>query len=229
MNNKEAEYQKLVARRKAHKFNDPELLNPSEIEDGIYDTNHLNAWATWFGNLNAQILLIGQDFSDEKYFVDNKGIDNPKSETNRLLTSLFAEIGFDLSNPKTPLYLTNSVLGIKKDGMNAPIKSEWYLDTANEFIKPLIEIIKPKVVIAMSEAAYKTIRAIYPDKKLPNKSLKELMKLNPFVIDDNLQVFVVYHCSRNGQRTQKLEQQKEDWQRIKPYIDKLQNGTKKNK
>jgi len=220
---KKVKFEKLVAKRKEFKFSDPELVNPSQIEGGMYDKeNYLNPWDKWHGNLDAKILLIGQDWGSEEYYRNLKGEydkDVTTNLTNANLRKLFKEIGFDNidENHDIPLFFTNAVLGMKKGKMDKQVKEKWYLETANEFIKPLINIVNPEIIIAMGEAAYKTIAEIY---ELRVKPLKEIVGKKPIDLSDGKKLFVVFHCSpRSCQMNRSLDLQKEDWRKIKEYID----------
>ena len=219
---KKVKFEKLVAKRKEFKFSDPELVNPSQIEGGMYDKeNYLNPWDKWHGNLDAKILLIGQDWGSEEYYRNLKGEydkDVTTNLTNANLRKLFKEIGFDNidENHDIPLFFTNAVLGMKKGKMDKQVKEKWYLETANEFIKPLINIVNPEIIIAMGEAAYKTIAEIY---ELRVKPLKEITGKNPINLSDSKKLFVVYHCTPNCYLFRKMDLQKEDWRKIKEYID----------
>jgi len=213
-------YNHLVDNRKKYRYADTEILNPSELT--IANDEHLNAWGYWHGNLNAEILLIGQDFGDCDYYLNNDGKDNPTNVTNLRLASLFGELGIDLGQSNAPnslekLYFTNAVLGVKKGGMAAPIKKEWYLDTAKKFIKPLIEIIEPKIIIAMGSKAYEVVSIIY---SLDLKPLKNIVDTNPISLQDNKKLFVVYHCSGLGIANRAFNIQRDDWQKIKLCLDK---------
>jgi hypothetical protein len=79
------------------------ILHPFKIDARFKNQNVLNPWELWYGNLDAEILVIGQDFSDEKYFIDNlnsnwqKEIDSP---TNKTLQSLFKNLGYEIDLPK---------------------------------------------------------------------------------------------------------------------------------
>ena len=218
MKSKDELYRELVKKRKEYKFVDDALLNPSEIEGGIFDSEHLNPWSIWQGNLDAEILLIGQDWGGLDYFIENRGKDKKDNNTNWRLENLFQQINIEIGQPESPIpapvYLTNAVLGIKTGDMNASIKSNWYLDTSLLFIKPLIEIINPKIIIAMGNAACETIAKAY---NLKVKSLKYLIENNPLLLPDEKILYAVYHCSNNGTRTRKFEQQMEDWKRIKNF------------
>jgi len=220
---KEIFYKHLVDKRKQYEYNDTEIFNPSELN--IAFDEHLNAWAYWHGNLNADILLIGQDFGDYAYYFNNQGKDDPANATNVNLSCLFGELGIDIGESDDPntdakLYFTNAVLGVKKGGMTAPIKKAWYADTAKKFIKPLIQLIEPKTIIAMGAKAYEVVSIIY---NLDQKPIKEIVGANPILLDDNKRLFVVYHCSNLGIANRDFNSQRNDWRKIKHYLD--QNGS----
>ena len=221
-------YNQLVANRREYEFNSPDIVNPSNLS--ISNDIHLNAWGYWHGNLDADILLIGQDFGDIDYYKKYNGLDDPKNPTNKKLTLLFKELGINLGESNSPnldtkLYFTNAVLGAKvgqpsnqgqNGGMASPIKSkDWYADTAIKFIKPLIEIINPKIIITMGTTAYDTISIIY---KLDKKPLKELIDTNPIILSDKIKLFTVYHCSGLGLVSRNFDAQLGDWKRIKQLI-----------
>lgn len=216
---KEIFYKHLVDKRKQYEFKDSEILNPAKL-DLAFD-EHLNAWAYWHGNLNADILLIGQDFGDQDYYLNNKGKDEPRNATNVKLSCLFEEIGIDIGQTDDPntdakLYFTNAVLGAKKGGMAASIKKAWYVDTAKKLIKPLIQLIEPKIIIAMGSKAYEVVSIIYDLDQMP---MKEIVDANPILVDDNMKLFVVYHCSKLGIANRDFNLQKNDWRKIRQHLD----------
>lgn len=220
-------YNQLVAERKEYDYNSLDIINPSKLS--ISNDDHLNAWAYWHGDLDAEILLIGQDFGDTNYYKKFDGKDDPQNQTNKNLMLLFKELGIDIGQSDKPttakLYFTNAVLGAKvgeqstnqqKGGMAAPIKSkDWYSDTSIKFTKPLIDIINPKIIITMGTTAYNAVSIIY---RLEKKPLKELIVNNPIVLNDNKKLFAVYHCSGLGLINRNLETQLEDWKKIKQLI-----------
>ena len=77
MKRKEAAYRRLVEKRKSFQFE--KLLNPSEIEGGRYDCDHVEPWARWVGNLNAKIMLVGKDFGGKAFFYAFKAAATPKA------------------------------------------------------------------------------------------------------------------------------------------------------
>ena len=146
--NKVAKYAQLVAKRKTFQFSDG-LLNPADIEDGIYDQDHLGPWSGWQGNLDAKILLIGQDWSDIEYFLTNKGRERNENSTNMNLQKLFRLLGIDIGFPGqpnhiAPTFFTNAILGIKVEGkMAGKVTQAWARESTKAFLVPLLEIIQP--------------------------------------------------------------------------------------
>lgn len=208
-------YKQLVQKWKAYTFKTDDIVNPSMLN--IEHDEHLNAWAYWCGNLDADTILIGQDFGDAAYYINNKGKDEPGNPTNLNLQILFKQTGIELNdidedNSHLKLYFTNAVLGAKTTGgMAGQIKKEWYKDTARRFTKELIEIINPKSIIAMGSTALDALAIIY---NLQFKNMKEAVQQNPHKLPDNRTLYVVYHCSKLGQVNRKFEEQKEDWRKM---------------
>lgn len=88
-------YYKLVqARKNCHLCNG--LTNPSECNSGIYDSDQIGPWTLWQGNLDSKIMIIGQDWGDTKYFLENKGRDSNNNATNKTMIELFKLIGPDI-------------------------------------------------------------------------------------------------------------------------------------
>ncbi len=226
-NKKESLYISLVEKFKGFEgFSSSEILHPFKIDERFKDQNVLNPWELWYGNLDAEILVIGQDFSDEKYFIDNlnsnwqKEIDSP---TNKTLQSLLKNLGYEIDLPKNqivnkslPLFFTNAVLGIKKNGMTGAIKEKWYKETAKLFTKELIEIIQPKFIITLGKHSYNMMCIAYDinaEKLFKNVKLEQN-------INQNFQWFAVSHCSPTGRINRNLEKQHDDWKEMKQLMDK---------
>lgn len=214
--NKHILYNQLVQKRKAFRFFDG-LLNPSEIEGGKYDCEQIGAWSQWHGNLNAEIFLIGQDWGDIDYFVDNQGCDIDSNPTNRNIIELFKCVGIDIGIPSkpnvsTPVFFTNSILGIKVDGkMAGKISQSWARQCTDAFLKPLIDIINPRVIITLGTVAYGEVAYLYGLRKT---SLKKLLSESPEIQVNKKVICPRFHCGGLGLANRKLDDQKRDWLRI---------------
>ena len=67
-------YCELVQMRKEEQM-PPGLANPSEIANGRYDCDHLSPWAKWQGSLDAEIVLVGQDWAGWCFLLNKDKID----------------------------------------------------------------------------------------------------------------------------------------------------------
>lgn len=227
-------YQNLLARFKKHRFSTPELLNPHEIEN--FDFDVINPWELWQGSLDAEIMLIGQDFADSESLKNNLQEDWKKeksSATNYALINFFKILGYAIpeisydGTGKLPLFFTNAILGIKKSDiqhMSKPVKDIWIRES-REYLQELIDIVQPKHIIAMGKTAYKAVCSIYGIK--PAVGMKGVIGTK-ISLPDGKNLFVVQHCSPLGRVGRPLEIQTGDWKRIGKEITLSQQGSDSN-
>ncbi len=215
-------YNDLVEKRKRHIF--PEgLSNPVNLN---YDCSEIGAWTQWQGNLDAKILVIGQDWGDVNYFNDNKGKDRDDNPTNKNLKNLFCQLGFDIGLPnnpvKQPIFFTNAILGIKGDSqkkqMSGSVKTSWIKDSNDHFTKELISIIQPKIIITLGAMPLYAMKLLY-SKSISSEKLGILIDKNPIQLEKGIQLFAFYHCGGLGLANRKLENQLKDWQKAKSIIN----------
>jgi hypothetical protein len=77
-------YRNLVRARKACRACDG-LTNPSVCHDGVFDCDEMGAWSQWQGNLDTELMVIGQDWGDVAWFVRERGGSTNTSKTNTTL------------------------------------------------------------------------------------------------------------------------------------------------
>jgi uracil-DNA glycosylase len=106
-------------------------------------------------------------------------------------------------------------LGAKVGGMSKAIRSSWYSETAVKFTKPLIEIIEPKIIIALGSKAYDVVCRIYG---LKLKPMREIINQTPIQLPDRKKLFVVYHCSSLGIANRNFNKQLNDWRMMKSKL-----------
>lgn len=218
---KQSQYAALVEKRKKDPFF-PALLNPSQIENGRFDCPEIGAWSRWHNDLDAEIMLIGQDWGNKDYFTTNEGRDTDSNPTNKNLTALFRELGYELGSarPEKPfqkgLFFTNAILGIKEGDMSAPVSSKWVKHCNEHYTKSLIEIIQPKVIICLGMKAYEAMRLIYSD--LPIKPMAKLAEDSFPVEGGKIQIFPRFHCGGLGIRNRSFDKQQADWQKINAVL-----------
>jgi uracil-DNA glycosylase len=131
---------------------------------------------------------------------------------------LFAASGIKVGNidedgnKRLPLYFTNAILGAKTEGgMAGAVKRSWYKDTAEQFTKPLIDLVQPKVIVTMGAIAYDLVSMVYG---LPKQKMKDAIESGPKKLSDGMLWHVAAHCSGLGLVNRKFAQQQADWARM---------------
>lgn len=206
-------YGELVAQRKAcHRCSG--LINPSTRPD--LDSDQIGPWSRWQGNLEAEVLVVGQDWGDTRYYEKNKGrdrADNPTNETLRKLMEV-AGLHIDLPGPDTSglgvAFFTNAILCLKEGGMQAAVNPVWFENCGRLFLRPTIELVKPKIVITLGERAYRAVCGAYG---LRARGFRAAVEGEPEQLSDSGPLLLpVYHCGARILNTHRpFERQKQDW------------------
>jgi uracil-DNA glycosylase len=196
------------------------LINPAECANGLYDSDHIGPWSVWQGSLSASLMVVGQDWGDEQYFVANAGQDVANNPTNEMLRELLMGIGVEVAASDSHnasnhrVFFTNAVLCLKNGGMQAQMEKEWVLNCASRFLRPTIEVVKPRFVITLGEHAYRAVVYAYQMQRLGFKSAVE--DLTGFDLGNGTRLFPVYLCCRRIFNTHRpMAQQRQDWERIR--------------
>src|SRR5262245_13926362 len=90
----------------------PVSRTPSVCHGGDFDCDEIGAWSKWQGNLNAELMVVGQDWGDVGWFVRERGGSTSTSHTNKTLVKLLGSIGLNIELPRDSsgrgtLFLTN--------------------------------------------------------------------------------------------------------------------------
>lgn len=227
---KKNEYQNLIDKRKTCTLcQNNNFKNQSKTD---YDFDEIGNWTTWSNNLDADIMIVGQDYSDTFTFERDKGVIEVKelndtslaneytTVTNYYLRELTKLIGYDIGIPtkksNAKVFLTNSVLCLKHGEldqkarvMSKSIPISVYKKCGTEFLKPTIEIVQPRVIITLGATATKAVINAYSDyidnsKKLLASSFSTILKKKTIKIkNSNSIVFPVYHTGMLGQNNRK--------------------------
>jgi hypothetical protein len=86
----------------------------------------------WQGNLNAELVIVGQDWGDTRYFLTNRGREAARNPTNEILVKLLRSIGIEIAAPGAGTsgggrcFLTNAALRLKQGGLQAKVDPEWF-------------------------------------------------------------------------------------------------------
>lgn len=209
-------YRKIVPQRKECRLC-AGLINPAEVEAGLYDSDQIGPWSRWQGNLDASLLLVGQDWGDVSYFLSNRGFENPGNPTNKTLIDLLKSIGIDIGPPAAAhgqhvAFFTNAILCLKQGGLQAEVQKEWFTN-GSPLLRRQVEIVEPKVVVGLGEMAFGSILRSFGMKPPAFRSAVE--NHSGTLLPNGTIAFAVYHCGMRIQNTHRpLEQQFLDWRRI---------------
>jgi DNA polymerase len=210
------DYAELVSRRKACRACTG-LTNPSAVDDGAFDSNHVGPWSRWQGNLSADLMLVGQDWGDTRYFRRFRGLDDDNNPTNRTLMKLLQGIGIVIGPPSSAdndgqVFFTNAVLCLKEGGLQGPVQPAWFLNCA-PFLRRQIEIIAPKVVVTLGAHALLAVRQALQLR--PRGLASSVADTEGEILVGTTRLFAVYHCAaRVLNRHRKLDVQIQDWARV---------------
>ncbi len=200
------------------------LRNPAEGDLAEYDSNEIGPWARLHGDLDASIMVVGQDWGDVRYFHRNCGFDDLSNRTIRTLERLLIAAGVEISlreyGPKEGrLFLTNAILCLKDGGLQGPVLNSWF-SNCSKFLKKQIEIVSPPVVVALGEKAY---RAIVKSFGLSPKRFRDVVRTEEDIILPNgNRFFPVYHCGARILNTHRpLYMQIQDWERVGKAIARV--------
>jgi uracil-DNA glycosylase len=222
---KASRYRELVDHRKKC-YACSGLTNLARLDDGRFDSGDIGLWSLWQGNLDSSLMVVGQDWGDTECCRQNDGHEPPDNPTNETLRSLLASIGIRIEPPSRhddgdgTLFFTNAILCLKTGGMQSKVNSDWFSNCGRRFLKPLVEIVQPKVLVTLSEPAYRAIAVELGLAQLPFRVSVETE--DGFRIGELTTLHPAYHCGRRIMNTHRpLEKQLEDWARIGRTIARL--------
>lgn len=215
-----AEYAALVADRKVCRRCEG-LRNPADVEHGSLDSDKIGPWSLWQGNLDATVMVVGQDWGDVAYFVRNRGRDLAQNFTNRSLVELLAIAGVvvePLGSPELShvAFFTNAILCLKSGGLQGKVNPDWF-PNCRVYLRRQIEVVQPKVVLGLGAHAYQSILASFD--LTAGAFRMEVEASDGRLLPNGTRAFAVYHCGARIRNTHRpLDEQKRDWFRIRRYV-----------
>jgi len=204
------------------------LVNPSRCARGVYDSAEIGPWTRWQGRLDAELMVVGQDWGDVSYFESHRGLDEARNPTNRRLRELLAQAGFEVAAVgaeagRGTVFLTNAILCLKSGGLGGPVKSAWFAECGPRFLRPQIELVRPRAVVALGERAYRAVCRAFGRRAGPFRRAVESGTKAELLV--GVRLFPVYHCSpRVLAATRTWDQQQADWRRIGITLGRLLKG-----
>lgn len=245
---KEARYQALVEKARlsyASYDGPPDGKNPRLSWCNV--CQEINLWTYWQGrgNLNAPILLVGQDWGclrtkDGEACIRKiqlapdgpipnymAGNDNP---TDKNLVQLFQEaLSIPIERSNSNVFFTNFVLGYRNEGTSGGFKPDW-IRHDQAFFRELAEIIEPQVILCLGRNTFEGVLTAF-SKQVQIGAYNHFIESdqNPVPVMLNsgktAYIFALAHCgvmgtlNRNQGKDTSLNTQIQDWKRIRPYLE----------
>ena len=217
---KTLQYQTIVQNRKQCRAC-VGLTNPSDPNLSHFDSNDIGPWSRLYGDLDADLMIVGQDWGDVRYFLTNQGLDNLANPTMRTLEKLLRSVGMDVSLREyraeaKGLFLTNAILCLKEGGLQAKVHSSWVTNCATLFLKQQIEIVRPRVIVSLGQQAYHSICLAF---RIRSKTLRTAVEDPSTPIQTGSVLVPVYHCGTRVLNTHRpLKTQFTDWLRVREAL-----------
>jgi uracil-DNA glycosylase len=199
------------------------LTNPADVDGGKHDSDHIGPWSRWQGNLDAKVMVVGQDWGDINCLRDNVGVEPSNNRTNVTLVALLDELGVKVDLPQASsgqnvVFFTNAILCLKEGGLQADVQAEWFRNCGSRYLRRQIEIINPMLVIGLGTNAFQAILAAFSMKCGP-KFLDHVEDRDGTLLPNGSRAFAAYHCGARVLNThRKLPIQQQDWRRMRPHV-----------
>ena len=211
-------YRLLVDQRKGCARCHPALSNASVIDGGCHDADRIGAYSRWQGNLDAELMVVGQDFADVEGFRDHRGWAGERVRTNLTLVDRVAQAGVTIAPPRygvadDRLFFTNAVLCMKSGGMQAAIPNPCFRHCGRLFLRPLVELLAPRVVVTLGERAMRAVCDAF-DIRPPGRLADIVAQPLPLPVAATV-LMPLYHPSPTVlNTTRSLATQRADWRRV---------------
>lgn len=223
-------------------------------QEADVDKIYVNRWNMWQGSLDADIMVIGLDFGRimigsinepeehrwwrESGQADDEKVSEWKSPTDENLYRIFKEVfgeGFLLTERCDKLFFTNVACCYRQKRTSGVANDAWYPFCARKYMGRLIQIIEPKLIIALGLQVFEALgccengRILCTDEVKPKGklSLKELINTQkPYhfelILGDNrIELAPVFHPGTNRNMNRKPEDEYADWERIRRIYEKI--------
>ena len=254
---KQFEYRELVKKRRACDAcmsirvgkDGKNFRNQSSFHD-VEDADQIGNFSTWAHDLNAQVMIVGQDYCDAKTYLRDEGriqkkpivdledVKEYSTETNYRLRLLVKQLGLELGSPSlgsstSGVFLTNAILCMKPGEMSDPNPQKVYNNCGTNFLRPLIDLVRPKAMITLGVQATRSVLFAYLERQPEFKGIraqgfKAIFQRHAIELEKGVTLFPVYHPGALGRMNRKKIEptgpdgwslQVEDWKRIAQHIN----------
>lgn len=185
-----------------------------DFHGGIFECDHVSPFTKSGNNVDAQIMVVGQDWtSADKLGSNPPNLESaklgytPKLPTNRNLDDL---LGRHFGLTRSECYLTNLFPFIKPGGMSAGIPLKHMVASAQQFTLREIEIVSPRLVICLGLRTFVGLMGAGGIKGSPKM---DQAVNSPFKVSNSM-VHCIAHTGAFGMNNRGRSQVDKDWQQL---------------
>lgn len=165
-------------------------------------------------------MVVGQDWGGVEYFIERGGLETDNNETNTRLVELLAGIGIHIKlavdTVKGLLFFTNAALCLRPGRLTGPIRAKWFSNCGPLFLRPQIELVRPKAVVTLGYYSYRAVCQVFSIQPAPR--MCDAIQREPERLPSGSVLVPVYHCGNNGQRSRPIAEQQKDWKRVRAVL-----------
>jgi hypothetical protein len=190
----------------------------SDYANGLYECDYVSPYSKSAHNVDAEVFIILQDWSSDENMsgeickeTNLLGYTPSRGSNKNLIKLLKENLNLELKDT----YATNLFPYIKMGKMSATIKSTDMSKAAKEFTLPMIDIIKPKIAIALGMETFNALRKSCDLK--PAKNMTEAVEFT-FTFSDTT-IFFQAHPSQQSQNTRTKVLVTKDWECMADFLD----------
>ncbi len=154
---KRKELRKLAKRRQAHRLEHHACL--ADFHNGFYECNHVSPWSKSACNVDAEVMIIGQDWASSNVLEREPDEDRRRfgqdcsSCTNTNLREFLGYMGLQFRET----YATNVFPFIKWGAKDEDIPFRDLVSCAEIYTLPQIEIVSPRMAICLGQKAFNAV------------------------------------------------------------------------
>jgi hypothetical protein len=173
------------------------------FQDGMWDFDYVVPWTKSASNVDAKLMIIGQDWASEQSLKDLRHNTPERVASRQQLghdthlptnRNLKEWLGFfDLTWEQT--YATNVSVFIKQGGISAKVEMSLLESCAEKYTVPQIRIVKPLMAICLGADTFNSVRGALGK---PRIRLRDAIKLNEYVVENETEIYGVPHAGGLG-------------------------------
>lgn len=200
--NKASALYELVAKRRSEPHSAYHHLH--SFDGGIWDCEHVVPWTKSACNLDADLMIIGQDWASEKFLREPKynkperirgrkaaGQDEYLPTNRRLKSLLRAHFGMDFAQT----YATDVLVFIKPGTMTGNVPMPDMLYCAKTYTLPQVRIIRPLMAVCLGAKTFNSLRRALGLSRL---KLNEAHEPSAHTIYNGTEIYGVPHTGGLG-------------------------------